>query len=175
MTQPFIGEIRLFAGNFPPAEWAFCQGQMLPIAEYEALFQLIGTTYGGDGQEYFALPDLQGRVPLHAGSQGGRSFVLGEASGVEAVTLSTAQLPAHSHARRASSQRGSGAYSNLTGHPAATVGAGSAVYGLSDGSTQAMAGNAVTAAGNSQPHDNMAPYLGLNFIIALRGDIPSVT
>jgi microcystin-dependent protein len=172
MSDPYIGEIRMFGGNFAPADWAFCEGQLMPISENEALFTLIGTTYGGDGQETFALPDLRGRVPLHAGTQAGRSFELGEMAGVEQVTVSTMQIPGHTHAVMASTERGSGAYANLTGYPAATVGAGSAVYGLSDGGTQAMAANAITPAGGSQPHENMAPYLGISFIISLFGIFP---
>ena len=103
MSQPFIGEIRMFGGNFAPAGWAFCDGQLIPISENDALFTLIGTTYGGDGQETFALPNLQSRVPMHAGTGGdGINYVLGESSGVESVTLSVSQIPAHNHVQLAS-------------------------------------------------------------------------
>ena len=103
MAQPYIGEIRMFAGNFPPAGWMFCEGQLLPISENETLFQLIGTTYGGDGQSTFALPDLRGRVPIHQGN----GFILAETGGVEEVTLTSQQIPSHSHALLASTAVGS--------------------------------------------------------------------
>jgi len=172
MSSPYIGEIRLFAGNFAPAGWAFCNGQLMPIAENETLFQLIGTIYGGDGQSTFALPDLQGRVPLHCGSLAGRTFPLGEKGGAESVTLTVPQIPNHTHTVAASSERGSGAFTNFTGFPAATVNAASAIYGRSDNNVQAMAANAISPVGASQPHDNMAPYLGINFIISLYGTFP---
>src|SRR5438309_4954850 len=97
MAQPYVGEIRMFAGNFAPAGWMFCEGQLLPISEYETLFQLIGTTYGGDGQSTFALPDLRGRVPIHQGSNGTSTYNLAENGGVETVTLTTNQIPGHTH------------------------------------------------------------------------------
>lgn len=172
MSDPYLGEIRMFGGNFAPNGWAFCDGRLLPISEYDALFTLIGTTYGGDGQSTFALPNMQSRVPLHAGSLSGYSFQLGEMGGVEEVTLNTMQIPNHSHSMLASTERGSGIYSNLTGYPAATVGAGSGVYGLADGGTQAMAVNAISGTGGSQPHTNMAPYTCINFIISLFGVFP---
>ncbi|MYN04452.1 phage tail protein [Pseudoduganella sp. DS3] len=172
MSDPFVGEIRMFGGNFAPNGWALCDGQLLPISEYETLFNLIGTTYGGDGQSTFALPNMQSRVPLHVGSLAGYTFQLGEMAGVEEVTLNTTQIPSHSHPVLASTERGSGVYSNLTGYPAATVGAGSGVYGLSDGGTQAMAVSAIAGTGGSQPHTNMAPYTCVNFIISLYGAFP---
>src|SRR5690242_21043268 len=108
MAQPYVGEIRMFAGNFAPAGWAFCEGQLLPISENQTLFQLIGTTYGGDGQSTFALPDLRGRVPIHQGtdSANGTSFAIGETGGVETVTLTTAQIPVHTHALAATNAAG---------------------------------------------------------------------
>ena len=106
MSDPYIGEIRMFAGNFAPAGWALCQGQLMPISENDALFNLIGTTYGGDGQETFGLPDLQSRVPLHQGTQAGLSYVIGEQSGTESVTLTTQQMPNHSHVVRSTGQAG---------------------------------------------------------------------
>ncbi len=176
MSDFYIGEIRLFAGNFAPAGWAFCDGTLLPISENDALFQLIGTTYGGDGQNTFALPDLRGRVPLHSGTHSsGRTFQLGEQAGAETVTLTTQQIPSHTHLIVASGERGSAAFTNTTGYPAATAVAGTAIYGTSDGNVQAMAANAIASTGGSQAHENMAPYLGVNFIIALGGVYPTPT
>lgn len=172
MSDPFVGEIRMFAGYFAPNGWAFCNGQLMPISENDTLFTLLGTTYGGDGVTTFGLPDLQGRVPVHAGSLSGNSFQLGEMGGVEEVTLNTTQLPSHSHGMLASTERGSGIYTNLTGYPAASVGAGSGIYGLSDGGVRAMAPTAISAVGGSQPHSNMAPYLCVHFIISLFGNYP---
>jgi microcystin-dependent protein len=164
MSQPYVGEIRMFAGNFPPAGWMFCEGQVLPISENDALFSLIGTTYGGDGQSTFALPDLRGRVPLHQGS----GYVLSEAGGAEAVTLTTNQLPAHGHAVQASRAAATAA-AGPSGVLAATK---TALYD-SEAPDRPMAANAVTGAGGSQPHDNMAPFLALSFIISLYGIYPS--
>src|SRR6186997_452380 len=107
MAQPYVGEIRMFAGNFPPVGWMFCDGQLLPISENETLFQLIGTTYGGDGESTFGLPDLRGRLPIHQGDNQGSTFALGEEGGVEEVTLTTQQIPAHSHALLGSTGNGS--------------------------------------------------------------------
>lgn len=173
MSSSYLGEIRMFGGNFAPAGWAFCDGQLLPISEYDTLFTLIGTTYGGDGQSTFALPDMRSRVPLHCGSLQGRTLQLGETGGTESVTLTSQQIPNHSHTILASTERGSGAFTNLTGYPAATVAAGTAMYGTSDNSVQLMATGAIAPAGGSQPHDNMAPYLGVSFIISLFGQMPS--
>lgn len=177
MSDCFIGEVRMFGGTFAPVGWAFCDGSLLPISENNNLFNLIGTTYGGNGQDNFALPDLRGRVPVKFGTHpsSGRSFAIGEQGGVESVTLTAQQLPSHTHAVVASSDRGSSAFTNTTGYPAATAVAGTAMYGTSDGNVQAMAANAITSAGSSQPHDNMAPYLGVNFIICLVGNYPSAT
>lgn len=163
MSQPYIGEIRMFAGNFPPAGWMFCEGQVLPISENDALFSLIGTTYGGDGESTFVLPDLRGRVPLHQGN----GYVLSETGGVETVTLTANQLPLHSHAVRASSAAATAA-AGPTGVLAATK---AALYG-SEPPSRPMAANAVTHLGGSQPHDNMAPFLALSFIISLYGIYP---
>ncbi len=166
MAQPYVGEIRMFAGNFAPAGWMFCEGQILPISENEVLFQLIGTTYGGDGQSTFALPDLRGRVPIHQGS--GR--VLAETGGTEEVTLTVAQMPVHTHglvASTASATEESPA-GNLTGQPA------TAIYNSGEeGSIQAMAASAVAQTGGSQPHSNFQPYLCVDFIISLFGIFPS--
>lgn len=167
MAQPYVGEIRMFAGNFAPAGWMFCEGQLLPISEYETLFQLIGTTYGGDGQSTFALPDLRGRVPVHMGN----GFVLAETGGVEEVTLTVSQIPAHSHpflAANATSQDVSPATK--------TVGqSGSALIYIQDTTDTNMSPQAVTSVGGSQPHTNFQPYLCVDFIISLFGIFPSPT
>lgn len=169
MGTPYVGEIRLFAGNFAPAGWELCSGQLLSISENEVLFILIGTTYGGDGQSTFALPDLRGRVPLHQGTGPGLSTrVIGEQGGVEEVTLTVQQIPSHSHTLIASSdpatsESPAGA---LTGQPTASIyGASSPLVGMSP--------QAVSAVGGSQPHLNMQSVLGLNFIISLFGIFPS--
>jgi microcystin-dependent protein len=167
MGQPYVGEIRIFAGNFPPAGWMFCEGQLLPISEYETLFNLIGTTYGGDGESTFALPDLRGRLPLHQGS----GFVLAETGGVETVTLTVSQIPAHSHAFL-----GSNAVANDPNPSPNTLGESSAISLYQSGSpATAMAPQAIGSVGGSQPHENFQPYLCLDFIISLFGIFPSQT
>jgi microcystin-dependent protein len=166
VAQPYVGEIRMFAGNFAPAGWMFCDGQLLPISEYDTLFVVIGTTYGGDGQSTFALPDLQSRVPIH---QGG-GFTLGEHAGVESVTLTTGQMPVHSHPLR-----GTTSIANSTG-PGGNVLAQSSVAKMyfADVVDTEMA-HTIQSAGGSQPHDNLQPYLVINFIISLFGIFPSPT
>lgn len=165
MAQPYVGEIRLFAGNFAPAGWLFCAGQILPIAEYDVLFALIGTNYGGDGQITFALPDLRGRVPLHQGS----GYVLAQTAGVESVTLTSSQVPTHSHALRASSAAGTS-----SGPGNALLAATGSVNSYGSGNAdQPMTAGALSSSGNSQPHNNMAPYLAVNYIISLFGIFPS--
>ncbi len=166
MAQPYVGEIRMFAGNFAPAGWMFCEGQLLPISEYETLFNLIGTTYGGDGQSTFSLPDLRGRLPLHQGN----GFILAETGGAEEITLTVSQIPAHSHPLLASSN----AASALT--PAGNVPAeASKRFYVTPSSTVAMAPNGISATGGSQPHTNFQPYLCVDFIISLFGIFPSPT
>jgi microcystin-dependent protein len=167
MGQPFVGEIRMFGGNFAPAGWMLCQGQQLAISENDVLFQLIGTTYGGDGQSTFNLPNLQGRLPMH---QGG-SFVMGQMAGVETVTLTTQQLPIHSHPVAASLNNA--ANSTVTGNVVGQVGA-TQIYREVPAASP-MAGQACTPTGGSQPHDNMQPFLCINFIISLFGVFPSQT
>lgn len=166
MSQPFVGEIRMFAGNFAPVGWAFCDGSLLAISENETLFNLIGTTYGGDGQNTFALPDLRSRVPVHVGP----GFALGQAAGAESVTLTTSQIPAHSHVPQAFATQGNqsspagnvwGATTNLT------------LYSTVTPPGQTMSPDAISSAGGSQPHDNMMPFLVVNFIISLFGVFPS--
>ncbi len=167
MAQPYVGEIRIFAGNFAPAGWMFCEGQLLPISEYETLFNLIGTTYGGDGQSTFALPDLRGRLPIHFGN----GFTLAETGGVETVTLTVAQIPAHSHSFLATSS-----LANATG-PNGNVLAESTLLTMfqSGAPTIAMSPGTTSSTGGSQPHDNFQPYLCVDFIISLFGIFPSQT
>ncbi|HXZ29372.1 MAG TPA: tail fiber protein [Terriglobales bacterium] len=171
MSQPYVGEIRMFAGNFAPAGWAFCQGQLLPISENETLFNLIGTTYGGDGQETFALPNLQSRVPIHAGTQAGIPYVLAQAAGEESVTLTTSQIPGHTHAPQAFS--GTGGQNSPANGVWASSGSKS-LYSTAAPNT-AMAANVLASSGGSQPHDNMLPFLVINFILSLFGVFPSPT
>ncbi len=169
MSEPFIGEIRLFAGNFAPLGWAFCAGQSLPIANNEALFTLIGTTYGGDGQQTFALPDLRGRVPMHQRQGPGLSpRVIGEQGGNETVTLQATQMPMHTHALHAST-----AAASLSSPSGAVLAATSVASYDAAAATAPMAAMAVGAAGNTQPHENMAPTVAINYIIALFGIFPS--
>lgn len=169
MAQPYVGEIRMFAGNFAPAGWMFCEGQLLPISENETLFQLIGTTYGGDGQSTFALPDLRGRIPIHQGN----GFILAETGGAEEITLTVQQIPAHSHPMLGSTNTGTGtgAQSNvLSNLPVAT----NSGYGQ-DAPIITISPSAVGPVGGSQPHTNFQPYLCINFIISLFGLFPSPT
>ncbi|MDF2178068.1 tail fiber protein [Aliiglaciecola sp. CAU 1673] len=166
MSDPFIAEVRIFAGNFAPRGWAFCDGQLLPIAQNTALFSLIGTTYGGDGRTTAALPNLQGRAPMHPGRGPGLTDRrLGERVGIETVTLTEAQIPNHSHTLVA--------FSDATASsPSTSVGLGAApMYGA--GTQVAMDSDIVGATGGNQAHNNMQPYLGINFIIALQGLYPS--
>lgn len=168
MPQPYTGEIRMFAGNFAPQDWMFCMGQLLPIAEYEVLFTLIGTTYGGDGESTFALPDLRSRVPVHQGS----GFQIAQTGGVEQVTLSTQQLPVHSHPLQASTNLGSAV--QPTGNVLAQTAGGIQLY-YEGQASEAMSPQAALAVGESQPHTNLQPYLAVNFIISLYGIYPTPT
>jgi microcystin-dependent protein len=168
VSQPFVGEIRIFGGNFAPAGWMFCDGQLLPISENETLFQLIGTTYGGDGQETFALPDLRGRSPLHQGTNAGTTFVLGESGGTESTTLTVQQIPGHTHPFLAANVQGD--QINPSGNlPAQSFNVTPYVNESPGGN---MLATAITPVGGSQPHENRQPYLGLNFIISLFGVFP---
>ena len=167
MAQPYVGEIRMFAGNFAPAGWMFCEGQLLPISEYETLFQLIGTTYGGDGESTFALPDLRGRIPIH---QGG-GFTLAETGGVEDVTLTVAQIPTHTHAMLAST-----ATASQTTPSANVLATPTTIDLYRVGQTAVnMAPQAVSSVGGNAPHTNFQPYLCINYIISLFGIFPSQT
>lgn len=171
MAQPYVGEIRMFAGNFPPVGWLFCDGQLLPISENETLFQLIGTTYGGDGQETFALPNLQSRSPMHMGTgPTGTNYVIAEAAGVESVTLSIQQIPNHTHNMLGSSDTAQrrGASNGVFGR------APSDAY-ASEFTPEVLSPQSITPQGGSQPHENMQPFLCVNFIISLFGIFPSQT
>lgn len=164
----YVGELRMFAGNFAPVGWAMCAGQLLPIAENETLFQLIGTTYGGDGESTFALPDLRSRVPLH---QGG-GFSLAQTGGVEQVTLTMQQIPVHSHPLVAMTTSGSS--TSPAGAVLAQTSGGVQLY-YEGQVTDPMNNQAVSPLGSSQPHTNLQPHLCINFIISLFGIFPSPT
>ena len=171
MSEPFVGEIRLFAGNFTPRGWALCDGQLLAVSQNDALFSLLGTTHGGDGVSTFGLPDLRGRIPVHAGQGPGLTErSLGSAWGVEKVTLNGNQIPGHEHRPGGTTAAASSRF------PEGNVWAGApnAVY-RQDTPDQTMAAGLVEQAGGDQPHDNMMPFLGVHFIIALFGIYPSRT
>lgn len=170
MPQPYIGEIRTFAGNYAPAGWAFCSGQLLPISENDALFTVLGTRFGGDGQENFALPNLQSRVPLHFGTgNDGIPYQVGDQVGVESVTLTTQQLPVHNHVPIATANNGD------QPSPIGSVWASNTIvkpYNINPAAAD-MGSPSMSATGGSQPHDNTQPYLCVNFIISLYGIFPS--
>ena len=162
MSEPFIGEIRMFGGNYAPMNWALCDGQLLPISQYSPLYSLIGTTYGGDGVTTFALPNLQSRIPLHTSP----AYPMGAKAGVETVTLTSQQIPTHTHIPQANS------VGDLTA-PGNNFWANSAANQFTTGAANAvMNANAVSSAGNSQSHENMVPFQVVNFIIALVGIFP---
>jgi microcystin-dependent protein len=169
MAEPFIGEVHMFGGNFGPRGWATCDGQLLPIAQNTPLFALIGTTYGGDGQVTFALPDLRGRVPIHQGTNPANNitYTLGQQAGAETVTLLSTQAPPHSHAVNGSSAPAA-SRSPAGGVPAVST---RAIY-APPGAPVAMAPGAVGPAGGSQPHNNIMPFQCVNYIIALDGVFP---
>src|SRR5580704_9439017 len=171
MSEPFIGEIRLFAGNFAPLNWAFCDGQLMSISDNAALFNLIGTTYGGDGLTTFALPDLRSRVPVHQGSFAGVTYVVGQVGGVENVTLTTQEIPAHSHLIVATSNAATLKRPVQNTFYAASS-SGNNFYEAGTTLT-ALANNTVSSAGTGQPHSNIQPYLTLNWCISLFGVYPS--
>jgi microcystin-dependent protein len=164
MASPYVGEIRVVGFSFAPVDWALCDGQLLSIAQYEALFSLLGTTYGGDGVNTFALPNLQSRIPIHQGN----GYVIGQLAGTETVTLTTNQIPVHTHALNA--QSGAGSQSS----PSGGVWANSALdqYSAATPTTQ-MSASSLQNSGGSQPHDNMPPFLCVNFVIALFGIFPT--
>jgi microcystin-dependent protein len=164
MSEPFLGEVKIISWNFPPKGWAFCNGQLLPINQNQALFSILGTTYGGDGRVNFALPNLQGRMPVHVG----QGIILGELGGETAHTLNTSEMPTHNHVPVGSNTNpptSPGAAGNLWSANNAKPFAASATGSMNPAS--------VLSAGGNQPHENMSPYLVLNFIIALQGIFPS--
>ena len=176
--MPFVGEIRIFAGNFAPAGWMFCDGQLIPISENETLFQLIGTRYGGDGENTFALPDLRGRVPIHQGN----GYIIGETGGTESVTLTTNQMPSHAHTYTyqpvASSNSGTqtspqGAYYAFSGRQGYYADTSAIDTNMADIGSTNSARTGVT--GGGQPFENMQPYLPVSYIISLFGIFPSPT
>ncbi|HEX8846814.1 MAG TPA: tail fiber protein [Pyrinomonadaceae bacterium] len=169
MAQPYVGEIRMFAGNFAPAGWMFCEGQLLPISENETLFQLIGTTYGGDGESTFALPDLRGRIPIHQGN----GFILAETGGAEEITLTINQIPAHAHPALGS-QSTATSNSPTNNLPGRVTIAGVFPYGT-DAPLGQLNPLSIGSVGGSQPHTNFQPYLCVDFIISLFGIFPSPT
>jgi microcystin-dependent protein len=169
MAQPYVGEIRLFAGNFAPVDWEFCNGQLLAISQNETLYQLIGTTYGGDGQNTFGLPDLRGRLPIH---QGG-GFTLGQTGGAEMITLTVQEIPAHGHPLQGTNDTATQA--NPGGSVHARFSQANIDPYFEDVTNVNMAANAITPVGGSQPHNNFQPYLCLNFIISKFGIFPSPT
>jgi microcystin-dependent protein len=172
--DPFVAEIRIFPFNFAPKGWAWCDGQLLPISQNTALFSLLGTTYGGDGKSNFALPDMQGNAPMHPGQGPGLSLHdLGETGGSETVTLLESETPSHSHSQRAANLPGSGSTPQPTAVLARTINA----FGYVTGSLAlaAMSPNSLSPTGGDQPHNNMQPYLTLNFNIALQGVFPPRT
>ncbi|MBB3112004.1 microcystin-dependent protein [Paenibacillus phyllosphaerae] len=175
MGTPYVGEIRMFAGNFAPVGWAFCDGQLLPISENDTLFNLIGTTYGGDGQETFALPNLQSRIPIHMGTgPDGTTYQIGEMAGTESETLSTQQIPVHNHYLSGRKEQGN------TSNPSGAVPAMSTLAPYTDPEDTTVSANkmhaqAIQSTGGSQPHNNLQPYLCVNFIISLYGIFPQPT
>jgi len=173
MGQPYVGEIRMFAGNFAPNGWMFCEGQTLAISENEVLFQLIGTTYGGDGEQTFNLPNLASRVPIHMGTgPDGTTYQIGEMAGTEQETLTVNQIPNHTHPLTASTAAGTD--SNPQGNVLATTGGGIFLY-YEGGVDSNLNAAAVGPQGGSQPHENTQPFLCINFIISLFGVFPSQT
>ena len=178
MAQPFLGQLAMFAGNFAPLGWAICNGQTLAISENPALFQLLGTTYGGDGQNTFNLPDLRSRVPVHQGQgQGLSNYVIGQLAGVETVTLLTQQLPSHTHPLKAAASANSSTPANtlLATEGGTDAGAVSiyAPFDTTPANMTTLLPASLTVQGGSQPHENLQPFLAINFIIALQGIFPS--
>jgi microcystin-dependent protein len=176
MAQPYVGEIRIFAGNFAPAGWALCQGQLIPINENDTLFALIGTTYGGDGQSTFALPDLRSRVPIHMGTSGA-TYTLGESAGTEGVTLTTTQIPSHNHPVQVATtpaNQSTPATNSVLSNEAEQVANRAPVYAAYASTNQIQMGaQTVSPDGGNQPHSNIQPILALNFIISLFGIFPT--
>jgi len=171
MSNPYVAEIRMFAGNFPPTGWAFCDGQLLSIAQNTALFSLLGTTYGGDGKSTFGLPDLRGSAPLMAGQGAGLTLRdLGESGGETTVTVGWTELAAHTHGAAASTAAGGQTPANNVWSAPGTRGVNG--YATDAGSRPAMSATALAPTGNGQPHNNLMPYVTVSFIIALQGVFP---
>jgi microcystin-dependent protein len=169
MGQPYVGEIRPVGFNFAPAEWSMCNGASLPISQFQALFQLIGTTYGGDGQSNFALPNLCSRVPVHQGSLAGTNYTMGQTGGAETVTITPTTYPTHTHTLQGSSNT-----SNLVANPSGNAVASGLRFYSNAASDTTMGGNMISmATGGGQPHGNLQPYLALNWIISLNGIFPT--
>ena len=176
MSDPFIGEIRMFGGNFPPNGWVFCEGQLMPISENDALFTLIGTTYGGDGQETFGIPNLSGRVPVHSGTGNtGVTYVLGETGGVESVTLTTNQMPIHNHPMTTTATNQQLSPQNATFATSTSVQAGVSGYQNNVTPNVPLLPTAIGPIGGQQPHDNFQPTLAISYILSLFGIFPSQT
>lgn len=174
MSQPFVGEIRLFAFNFEPAGWAACDGQLLPISENDTLFQLIGTTYGGDGQSTFALPDLRGRLPIHMGQGAGLgNRLLAETGGVETVTLTSSQIPSHTHTLIATAAAATAVTPGSNLLPGAVSGDTFYVNNTAGNTMAPMSSQMLGPSGGSQPHDNMMPTLVARYCMSLFGIFPS--
>ena len=172
MSNPFLAEIRIFTGNFPPKGWALCDGQLMPISQNTALFSLLGTTYGGNGTSNFALPNLQGCAPMQAGQGPGLSLRdLGETAGEQTVTLLDTEMPAHSHGAQGATGSNQGSPAN-NAWASGQKGFGN-VYAPSSTNNVQMSPLALSIAGGSLPHNNMPPFLGLTFIIALQGVFPA--
>jgi len=169
MSSPYVGEVRLVGFNFAPVNWSICNGNILSISGNESLFNLIGTTYGGNGQTTFGLPNLQGRVPVHQGTGGGATYVIGQLGGQEAVSISAANYPAHNHTLQASSTAGASATPANN-----TVGSGSKIYAppTDNPGTAMNAAMVSVSTGGNLPHNNVQPFLALNWIIALYGIFP---
>jgi microcystin-dependent protein len=172
MSDPYIGEIRMFGGSFPPSGWVFCSGQLMPISENDALFTLIGTTYGGDGQETFAIPNLQSRVPVHSGTGAGTTYVIGETGGVESVTLTTQQIPIHNHPMTTTATNQQLSPQNAMFATSTSVQAGVAGYQNNVTPAVALLPGAISPTGGSQPHDNIQPTLCVSYILSLFGIFP---
>jgi microcystin-dependent protein len=173
MSQPFVGEIRMFGGSFAPAGWAFCDGQLMPISENDTLFNLIGTTFGGDGQSTFGMPDLRGRVPIHAGTaKSGNTYVLGESGGVESVTISTQQMPTHSHPALAAATGQVASPAGAVLANATSTQTGMKIYSTVVTPNTPINANSISPSGGSQPHDNIQQTLAVSFIISLFGIFP---
>jgi microcystin-dependent protein len=174
MGQPYVGEIRMFGGNFAPAGWAFCDGSSVAISDNATLFNLIGTTYGGDGQTNFALPDLRGRLPAHMGTNGGTTIQIGEKAGVETVTLTTPQIPSHNHSLLATASGQQVSPLNAIYAQATSTVQGLQTYAPGTPATPLVPAS-IQNAGGSQPHNNIQPYLCVSFIISLFGIYPTPT